>query len=1714
MTQPTPSPAAPLPTALGEFLSQTALPTDDWIGAGRGNALTQANERRRLAAKTLQALFDQAPSAPASYWDARMPGQPVSRRAYAEQQLREHFQSTLALNYGLGRLDAKGWAAGQLDSTRQYAQLQWRQPGPSIGICPGALLIQPDSDDAPWLMYRPEANNPVRAFHNEATLRQWAHEHRGRLWSNPPVPLAADSDSTFIQATALTGDGIDSLLRSLLASGAEQQTTYTPALKEALPDALAESLALLVSTDEALAAEEVHFDTLDARLPLGWCKQRIARQEQLLANYLGNDTEPTSTRMATLRAQQAKLDTQDADLQKLLAALPETPTSQTWGQPHGDQSRFEHLSQHFANNLLLEAEFQQLLGELGEPHLQWVRELVERPEPSLQRPVLPSALKLVLGDRAWMLSGFMTLQALPTNDAPTPDTTVLLYKPGQDGGLATYDSEEQLFERLLNTLYGAWPEALLESAWPQDSEALVERLERTDTRPTLVRVPISNHAFDYLTQTLLALLSQPDDASRQALRWKLGNNRNGARLQAFERLAERNRTANLPPHLHSLAHLDNAQRSALATGFDALRGAMRASSQLLARDLPERGHFARTQLHAHLRSTYALTQVPAITLDIADRTGKQRVPLPESGMGHAYKEIVTFSAERSQVPLEAFLLWALDDDLTLRLGNANIVIDDASATPTLAQRLDRSAVANLVKTLDLAGAYEQQIFSAFNGDTQQTEWQAQWRRETLKAPFEHQLRILALSRPTTLDAAGQQVLELFCQEQLDPSRPRTVQQHALDLRPGTAADGSSQRVTLSGLFLLEPANGPRLLLLPDAPNGKVVSQHDSRQAACEALEDMATDSAMRSYLASRPLDAETSAHLSYIDQALLKQFSGFIGVGIARSEPLAEIQANLLMGRLINEHRASSRSQAELYLEDQAIRHGQVYDYLKLAIGFVPGIGALVALYDGWHAANAGVEAFLRSDPGAGIEHLNSMFLSLVDALLDLGTAALPSATKAKVRTHDRQRLGGLHPTVVTRQARPHPFDGYASDAPIGPWINHPAAYGRGVYRHVESGADYILHQGVHYQVEWDATYQTWRLRGSAARSYKQPVRLSELGSWEPHGSLSGRLVDNGLAGGGAYLGRLYQQGWENLRGYLGRQPALLSPEQLVREIDLRRLAEQRKVTASQGVLMSAIDEHQSLTHPAALQAQRAYTEQLQAFVTFHEQSLERLRDTRPLAGSNQRRLRDGLAFNLVNQHPGLIRQYQFQMQGHFDHVRRLQHALETSTDPLAQLKALRSAQGDMAHSLGQLEGEFRRAATLRNKVQGANLTTYLLELDKLNMPLDPNGYRVVRLSIEAAGIIRLPAAPSDEFLFALRQVNRGLTALRSQLFSHHDLALANLSRTQEHRFLQQVKARYQRFDNHMTSWQDDFPAFVTPQSTARMRGELAKLIEEVDSALAASAPVRRAPARPRGTSRPRPFETVDQQLLIGHEVTVDGQPHMQVGNDLTQEAPTSFTRTADNKWQPTITAQPVSAAALPSLMASARKRLGDIAKQQAQLHHYKNMNMTPASLQDLADGYAITLKDLAQDIGHKAGAALTEAQRRVVRDLEQAAADLQRLGKQLRIEQIKVTTQPAFGHLDYLHNEGEVAIHWSRTLEPAKNKQGQAIEYLEEYRIDDIRTNAPLWYAHFHFKKRPGNGFARLEAGHLKLASERNQRVNAWRGALNESQANGLFGGLRPAAS
>ncbi|MBF8755316.1 hypothetical protein [Pseudomonas guariconensis] len=1682
-------------------------------------------------------------SAWTGYWSGRMPGKAVSRKTHAAQLLREHFAASLDLAFGLDHIEAAAWLQGQPEPSPEYALVRWVQPDGKTETCTTALLIKPRAEETRWLLYRPDADTTIHTFADHAKLRTWLHANRYMLWPDPATPLVAGSSDSAIDWISTMGDGFDAWVDEILAH--KQRTTsnhLTEAAQEsktdpldwtmlqaweekraldprpALPRTLEQKIDSLIAYDQQMAANELHFDALPRRLPLGWRKQRVARQEQLLAAYLGDDTAPSSHKMATLRQHQAELEAVATELEQLFSQLPASITSTTWGEQHAEASRFDHLSQLLARALKGEARFQHLLGELQDEHLSWVEQLVERPEPSLQRMVQPYAVHIKVGSNSWQLTGLLALQGVPDSDTLDPDRSWLLFLAGRDGGLMHLESQAQLAERVQATLYGAWPESLAHGAWPQGPQALLDALYDHPQSFELVCQPITTHAFDYCIQTIQASL--PQNPSLETVETRLGLGINQARSKAFDHQAERNRTDLISTQLISQRSPDSALRAELAAEVQALRGAMLASSQLLERDLPERGQFARSALEQQLRTDFQAKTVPVIKLDIADSISHQRIPAGESGIGHAVKQIVTFSTSRSAIELPNFLLWALDDDLNLRLSNARILFSDGPVEPKVRAGVTLSYIANLVEKLDLPNAYEKRITDAFKGLPDETVFESEQRQEALRAPFVHQLKIIALSRPDALDEAGQRMLELFCQEQARTDQAHTIDFHSVLLRPGRAVDGRSTAVTLSGVFLLQAATGPTLLLMPDAPDGKTISQHATPALACQALERMALAESMRSYLAKLPLDDAQAEHLAYINTALSKGFSGFIAPGIALPGLLATHQANLVMGRLIHENRATSRSQVDLYLESEAIRHGRVYDYIKMALGFVPLVGSAVALYDGWHAANDSVEAFLRGDSASGIEHLNSVFLSLFDALMDLTpSAALPTKTGrlARVRTQQRQLASTSLKTNHYKYSTS--FSGYETEVPTGRWTAHPNANGVGVHRHVKSKTDYIVRNGRYYQVEWDETDLTWRLKATATRTYKQPVRLSDTGVWETHGSLSGHLVNSGLAGGGAYISAFYDRSLATLRGVLGLQPRQVTPLDILREIHADRQNHRAQLSATTDALNQArgIGPHGPVGQPASAavinNARDGLVARLRNYMDFHEQALERLRSMRADIGrANAGNIIYEIAFDMGRQHPKLIEQLHLSLSARFRQVTPFNDVALDALTPPAQIHAhvigMQRTYSELATTLGDIEQELRRCAKLRNQLQGDNLTRYIHDLEALDIPLHPDGYRAVRLSVLGVTLM----APDAVFdIVFLRQFNDELTALRSALYSHGDLWLTNLSRRQEHRLLNQFQERYRRFDTRMRIWKDNYPEHVRADAISKMRTELSLLISETEQALAATAPRPAAPPPRRGTSRPRLFETEDQQLYIGREATVDGQRQMQIANVATNQAHAAFSKTPQGTWRSNQAAHLGYNATLQQLETAALRRLAKAPEAEASLQRYKTLNMLPQDLEDYAKGCASPLRELATSITNQAGGDITDALRDVVRRLKQAATQLDALGRRLRIEQTKATQNPTASHLEYLNAEGEVTLQWSRVLDPAKNKQGQPIEYLEEYKIIDTTTGEAFWYAHFHFKKRPRQQFGGLEAGHLKLASERNQKAGAWRGPLTEAQANTLFDGLRP---
>lgn len=1683
------------------------------------------------------------------YWDARMPGTDISRQAHATTLLRQHFTCSLDLAYGLGLLETNGWLQGRQPQPH-YLQLQWQAANGRKLTSTAALVIGPQSDETHWLLYLPGMLNTVQAFSDLERLRDWVYQSRYRIWSDPRTAVTPGTRDNVL-VTALQGDGHSALMAETLLQyqaiadhhllQAIEQSSNGPldwtdlqawedqrrtmVLKALLPTVVT-AIDAISASDAAQAKDEVHFPCLEQHLPLGWRQQLIERQESLLEHYLEADTAPSSAKVTLLRERQAALDLLQDSHDIYLLDLPDEVTRTDLQVRIDEKTRAQQITEGLCQALLKEARLQNTMGELSDTHLGWVEQLADRPESSLQRSVEVCTLELACADRTWQLCGYLTFRAIHQQDDAPQDHTLLLYRPGHRGGLLAFDDEAALARGLIATLHGAWPDALLESAYTPDGTPLLDALS-TAPSVTFKHSPIQAHFMQHCVQAIVDAL--PANTRREQARQRLCISENRARATALARFAEKNRSSHAQTHLMPLHHLDDDQLVELANQVDAQKNALRAAVDLLKSSLPTPRQFARRTLRQHLRREFGLQNLPEITLNIADTVTLKKEVTGQSALGGAgARDVPVFSETRSDVSLESFILGALDDERRLRLGNATLTFQPAG-NPVLEQTLTTAYIARLIAQLDAAGRYETRITNTYLGFDQESPWQVEWRHETFRAPYEHRLRLLVLCRPTHLDGEGQRLLETFCHEQVNTVAARTVEYQSLQLRPGTAADGSSDSVGLSSIHLIKGASGPVLLYMPDAPNGTIISQHASPHAACEALQDMALAPKMARFLALQAQSGDPDEHESFINTALQKQHSTFIGVGSSRTETLPTYECRQDMGELIRSHRATSRSQADLALAAPEQFDRYFFLGLRLALGILPGAGTVLALYDGWHVANDAVRAFGKGHLEEGLQHLLGLLQCLTDAILTLaplvaGTAK-PALT-ARLQTQHRQRLDPRLPMTGVRKSPPSPFLGYEAELPAGPMVRSTLAHGAGVFEHTASQQHYISRNNAWYGVEWDPAYLTWRLKPQGTRAYRQPVRLTEQGIWDTPGRLGGLLVDNGLAGGGGALTTLYNQGVAYWRVRLHRQPQPLIGMELAHDIndELKRIvARMRSKQAAYQTARQAAAEGLSLTDAqktTIANARRQLSDELNRNIAFNTGSIQRLRAQRStlnradytrftsLCEENISEL-SVLDMHLVAERFTLAAD---QVQSAISALQ----ALSGHTVSIAQVKRLTRnsliANQEMIETLQEVERLATRHHARRNHLQGRALTDYLMKVEGTNLKLDVANAQLVRTSILSLTLFNTNAIEHPQMgAFMLHFHEKGVD-LRSTLYSHVQLPEAGLTRAQERSFLASAQSHYARYLNHVTAWEDTFKDLLSPNETQSLRQLMRQLIADIEDNLAKATAKRPRPtAQPgRGPSRPRLFETAERPL-IGHEYIEQGRTRMRINQPDSDLPHAVYDRNQAGQWQLSAPERAAPTQTMSGLVDAATTRLDDIPRQQARLRQYQTPHAVPVDLEDIAEGHAQQLRFIANRIRQKAGSLLAPEHANLTQRLETAANQMHALGRQLRTAQTKATSKPTVGYLEDLLEQQEVQIAWSRTLKPKTDRKGNPVEYLEEYRIDDRVTQQPLWYAHFHFRQKPAQGFTRLEAGHLKLASERDLGEGAWRGSMSEAQANRLFGNLRP---
>jgi hypothetical protein len=1309
-----------------------------------------------------------------------------------------------------------------------------------------------------------------------------------------------------------------------------------------------------------------------------------------------------------------------------------------------------------------------------------------------QRAVLAAVQARYAGKLEPLLGALLVAAPEALASTPGPGRVFLLW-PGSHGQLCCFDSlvamrlalcgqhagpGDVLVERLQGHAFAHGLAAQMDR-YQADIAALTTQGKRFDDAPQL------EQSLERLRMEALDQLGMPATAARdQAVAGA------GAQVLGMEWV---NASVVSPLRLNA------PQRAECRARVAALGEALLACHGFLAKSLVERGVFARRRVAERLGEDFSLTGDVTVELDLPKAvTWVTDIVAGSGAPGTPKRKVPVASAERVTISLAELAVAGVDGPMSERLQFATLQVLHAGEIAAKPTGLDISYLETLVKELDTAQAYEDHVWEVYRGRPQEGEFELALRREQLIAPFIHQMRLHArlanFSRKLSLKAW--QIVECAIgassAAQYSPDG-WAISCYPLTLHSPDAPGGSASGFSLGGISLIhERHSAITVLHLPDAPNQMIFSQYPSLEAARLALVSMALDSSMVDYLSTRPWTGDAARHASYISQAMVRGFEGFISIGapIAPTVSLAERQADQQMGRLVQAHRATSRSQADLYFQAVLMAQGNVFNYIKMALGLVPFVGIGAGLYDAWTAANSATRAFLQGNVVEGLDQLEALLLSLIDAAVDLAPG-VPLTQFRPRRLAANSRSVSSHSILAAGRLAPHRFSGYETAVSLDGLAPSQRGRWHGVYRVDEQ--DLIAHDGRVFPVVWDAGYGTWRLRGSATRSYQQPVALDAQGNWQTQGTINGMLVRGGLPGGGAALGRLAQDGWAGLSGYLRRQ--LLGAE-----TDLQRMARLRvELTAhlqrqqsAQSQLAGAIAEIRAKpTDPAAHeQLIKALTEHRD----YNRRALELMTEV-GTEGVSRAAARDnfgGALHNVMKRARELENIYLVDLQNTVGSIRSRGPApLQGTPEQLANF-----VQQAMAEHRATILA-FQRAIEHRlyqerlfEQYQGSRLLPEPIRKElkgKLDEGTSSLGYRVAR-STPLSAMSRNPIVGDDLFMSHFDQLRE---RLKNGVVNLYELqaGTVNLSNTQRRRIIAEVFENLRQAKVQAVLLESRFRQHLNQEHWAVLAEDLELFVAQASDLLAdiqghtARQPAA-APRRGGAPSQKRVFETADNQLLIGTQRQAgDGTAVMEITEPETGQVLGAYRQGQDGLWQTTTPAAPrTPVASTSSLLARASEGLAAVDGLLRKVRGYSAGSMDATSLEDILHLQAREFGKLADELDSLGSTRADVAQRSA--SLRQQVPVLLAEGTRLRIAKLK-SLPPSASALVYLQQHGQVRIEKLGGRVDVRNRHGKIVDYLQEFQVVDTATGRALWFAHFHYQKAT-TPFQNYLAGHLKTAEQR----------------------------
>ena len=1675
------------------------------------------------------ALMAQNPQDPltANWWQARARGTDLSRKAQAIRLYRQHFEASCQLAFAQGTLNAEQLnmlldlvtPAVQTNSPEILVYVETLSLRGDSGLTDelrGALAITRNTDQpVTQLLYLPSRQVPWMIFENRNSLERWLIQQQPE-----PETRHVTVDYTVLDTPQLTKSAESLLVRLATVPAERQHNDRVFASPPDLP---------MPEANQDIAP----FGQLSPDIPLDLRHNAVVQQQTALQNLLGLDFAGTADDPRMQRLQQqfdALRAAQQASSEAANALLSADNAPQLLELRHSSPSLYKALYQARLNGLRAEADLQLSLDQISGDEHQWLTVVLDAPEKPRPADVVVARLVLTATDsegdtlrtQTQELDGVL-LFARPSALLPSASDSVLLYWPGHFGGLQRFASCQALQQKMFRQ--------------PANDDTQALQLLPLTGNPFEYALQIQLHSCEQHATRLMTAHSAPSHADqrtaelehlREQTLARLTVPASSARELAFAHILEQNRSALLATRLPSpLRALTEAERERLKALFTAYIAAMKRSQKLLERELPMRDSFSKKAIDARLRKDFSLTKNVEVLLDLPDTTTWRKVPIEGPAPGTPHKNVLIGSEQRSRLSLAELAQSNIDQAMWLRVSLMRVEISgaDEGQRQKLRTGITQAYLRKLVTELDLAGNYETLIRQTFLGTPTASAFSNEYRRECLSEPWRLMLELqgefAVLAKD--IDTAGQKVLRIAIDANsreafsVDGKRIELLPAHLTVGGKDTPGEGPS---TLAGVtFIVEQVSGLTLLYRPDCPDGVFLRQFDSLEQARMFLFNQSLHSTMVTYLAGRALTGEFASHVSRINQARVKNFDALIGVGTAwpASTSLAAHLLNVHMGRLLEAHRATSRSNDALYLEHVALRSGAMFNYLKMALGVVPFVGTAIALYDAWNSANLAVAAFLRGDVGHGLAEVEAVLLSLIDAAMDVLPVAGATSSAARAATRGRQlraltkQPGALQ--VSTPQQVRHTlkrFAGYEYEQEISLAGLQPGTEGiyRNVYRHADG--DFMISQGRIYRIELTDNPPQWRLGATSTRTYKQPIALDEAGNWNTHYAVYGTVTAGGGAGGGAVLGHM-ADGLDPLWPAAIRRwlPRWWADRALRRQLTLtntadaysRRLGTQ--TDSSNAVLEHYFSVDKEQRPPLRANADTICVNDIE-LAQAQYLNLEELM----LISHGRRRLlvedvQSRCAWMIVDR---MVRRIALVKERLLEHLNRIDQLIARSeatplNDTAAHIQLMaqrKEVRKDFLKNFDRLHEQVAEAnrwnGRITNRVQKSKVAP---EMATVNEKFSDANYYYLKTANELEIITHYNAVTDQSWAYFHVQLKQARNKVGRALLTQHQLPEVQATFTQRNKVLEDCLATYAEFRRNLGAWSLGYPQHLDLEQVTAFLDNLAN----VEAAALHAIKTRPSNSAKAGSAAKQLFETEDNQLLIGVAST-DAATRQQ---RFTVEGANGYRET----WLPRSSSgkyhlsEPVAAAPtelvtdITPLLVEARKRLGTVDAYKGKVEGYARQGMLPVDLEHMMTNEAAELNMRAQAIERLSP---TET---VALQLRNRANELSRAGRTLRIDQTLNSKTPTEGYLDYLLEQRVVDIRKEGGLRDLGKRTDGRRDFLQEYEVRDVRGESPqtLWYAHFHYTsaKPAFNDFVK---GHLKLPEQRNLGLQ-WQQAQAGSGAN-----------